>query len=651
MCGIIGFWHFAQTHRSEELTAIAHSMATSLAYRGPDDSGTWINEESGIAIAHRRLSIVDLSPLGHQPMHSVGGRYVIVFNGEIYNFVELRQDLTELGHSFRGGSDTEVILASVLQWGIEAAVQRFRGMFAFALWDRAMNELYLVRDRVGEKPLYYGWIDQAFVFASELKALQRHPNWKGNIDRDALALFMRYNCIPAPYSIYRGIYKLLPGTILKLETASQYSEPIPYWSAKSVVEFGMTNPIECSDADAIVKLDDLLRDAVRSQMVADVPLGAFLSGGVDSSTIVALMQAQSNRPIKTFSIGFHEIDYNEASYAEAVAEHLGTDHTQHYVTVNEAIAVIPKLPQLYDEPFADSSQIPTFLVSQLAKQKVTVSLSGDAGDELFGGYNRYVWGEKIRRKIAPLPKEIRQILAQVLTSQSPTTWNRHFEILGAILPSAYKVSLPGEKIHKLAQTLAMPDADSFYKSLVSHWKDPTALVLNSIEPIEPPISLGNTQLWSNRISFAEHMMYLDLVTYLPNDILTKVDRASMGVSLESRVPFLDHRVIEFAWQLPLSLKIRQENNKWILRQVLYQYVPRQLIERPKMGFSVPIDQWLRSQLRDWAEDLLDKNCLDQGGFLNSSLIRQKWAEHLSGQHNWQYLLWNVLMFQSWLMQR
>jgi asparagine synthase (glutamine-hydrolysing) len=630
---------------------VVQQMSQTLLHRGPDDGGIWVDAEAGIALGHRRLSILDLSPEGHQPMHSASSRYVIVFNGEIYNFLELRQELKSLGHRFRGHSDTEVMLASFSQWGVEQAVQRFNGMFAFALWDRQEQVLHLGRDRLGEKPLYYGCIGQTFFFGSELKALKAHPRFQAEINRDALALYVRHNCIPAPYSIYQGIYKLPPGTILTWKGFGELI-PMPYWSVQEAAEKGVANPFDGSEADAVAKLEALLQEAVALRMVADVPLGAFLSGGIDSSTVVALMQAQSSQPVKTFSIGFYEDSYNEAKDAKAVAQHLGCDHTELYVTPEEAIAVIPKLPTLYDEPFADSSQIPTFLVSQLARQHVTVTLSGDGGDELFAGYNRHFWGRSIWQKVGWVPRSVRQAGAHALTTLSPQMWDRLFLGFGSLLPSQIKQRQPGYKLHKLAEILAVDSPDSMYRGLVSHWKEPESLVLGSIEP---PTTLTDPKKWARLRDFTQRMIFLDTVTYLPDDILTKVDRASMGVSLEARVPYLDHRLVEFAWQIPLEMKIRNGQGKWLLRQVLYKYVPQNLIERPKMGFGIPIDDWLRGPLRDWAEDLLDEKRLREEGFFNPQPIREKWTEHLSGdaygrlrQRNWQYYLWNILMFQAWI---
>jgi asparagine synthase (glutamine-hydrolysing) len=645
MCGLIGFCDTSRRTGHAELETVATRMADTLHHRGPDDGGVWADAKAGVALGHRRLSIVDLSPEGHQPMHSACGRYVITFNGEIYNYLDIRSELdTESQTAWRGHSDTEVILEAVWRWGLEKAIARFDGMFAFALWDREDRTLSLVRDRLGEKPLYYAWMGTTFLFASELKALRVHPAFKGKIDRDALALYLRHNCIPAPYSIYRGVYKLLPGTILTLAAAEHSAGPTPYWSAREVAERGVAQPWAGSDEEAIAELDGLLRKTVRRRMVADVPLGAFLSGGVDSSTVVALMQAQSGRPIKTFSIGFQEGEYNEAVHAKAVASHLGTEHTEWYITPDEAMGVIPKLPTLYDEPFSDSSQIPTHLVSQLARRHVTVSLSGDGGDELFGGYNRYVWGRRVWDNLHRIPYGLRKTLAGTLTAISPRMWDQAFGLLAPLLPNTVRPRMPSDKVHKLAEILAAESPDVLYRRLVSHWKAPSSVVVGASEP---PTVLTDKTKWARLSDFTQRMMYLDTVTYLPDDILVKVDRASMGVSLEGRMPFLDHHVMAFAWRLPMTMKIRNGECKWLLRQVLYRHVPRKLIERPKMGFGMPLDVWLRGPLRDWSESLLSERRLKGDGFFHPEPIRRKWAEHLAGTQNWQCDLWDVLMFQAW----
>lgn len=648
MCGIAGFW---LSDTVPDISQLA-SMTESISHRGPDADGHWLDADVGIALGHRRLTVIDLSVHGHQPMESACGRYIITYNGEIYNSPNLREELEKNSGAvaWRGHSDTEVILAAIAHWGLEAAVKRFVGMFAFALWDRRDQILHLVRDRIGEKPLYYGWMGKTFLFGSELKALRAYPGWRGEIDRNALTLFMRHDYIPAPHTIYQGIHKLLPGTILSLSrdtvwNAKKSCRPVAYWSVRDVAGRGLDNQYVGSSIEAADELETLLKDSVKQQMVADVPLGAFLSGGVDSSTVVALMQAQSSRPVKTFTIGFQEEGYDEARYANAVARHLGTEHTELYVTPEQAMSVIPKLPQIYDEPFADPSQIPTFLLSSLARQHVTVSLSGDGGDELFAGYNRYFWGRKIWNTVGWMPKGLRQVSADILRTMSPEKWNSLFQPIVAI---AEKVGLPrhpGDKLHKLADILTMDGPEAMYLGLVSHWKNPSSLVINGSEP---PTVLTDPGQWSSFTEFTERMMYWDMVTYLPDDILVKVDRAAMGVSLETRTPFLDHRLVEFGWRLPHSMKIRNGQGKWLLRQVLYRYMPKELVERPKAGFGVPIDAWLRGPLREWAESLLDEHRLRQEGFFNPGAIREKWIEHLSGRRNWQYHLWNVLMFQAWL---
>jgi len=644
MCGIAGF--LAQT-APQPFDVLLKRMADKISHRGPDAGGYWHDDEQHIGFAHRRLAIVDLSDAGQQPMQAASGRYQIIFNGEIYNHGILRQSFEQSFPtlSWRGQSDTETLLAGIDAWGIQGTVERAIGMFAFAVWDRQTHTLTLARDRLGEKPLYYGWQDDTFLFGSELKALRAHPAFLNQIDRGALSLFLRSSYVPAPYSIYQGISKLPAGCLLTVSLKRPEPELLRYWSGSDVATSGVANGFTGSTGQAVDELEVLLKDAVRQQMMADVPLGAFLSGGVDSSTVVALMQAQSSRPVKTFTIGFHEKGYNEAEHAMLVARHLGTDHTELYVSADQAMAVIPRLPVMYDEPFADSSQIPTFLVSQLARQQVTVSLSGDAGDELFCGYNRYQLTHKLWRRLSRVPLPLRRLAARALTSVSPDAWSRVGRAAGGLLPRAARVAQLGDKVHKGAGVLASESADALYLGLVSHWDDPASVVINGREP--PTLLSGNAPDLQG-LDDVQRMMALDLLTYLPDDILAKVDRAAMGVSLETRVPFLDHRVVEMAWRLPLDMKLREGQSKWILRQVLYRHVPRALIERPKMGFGIPIDSWLRGPLRQWAEELLDESRLKTEGYFHPAEIRQKWREHLSGQRNWQHQLWNVLMFQAWL---
>lgn len=646
MCGITGFWSRVATDAPFDVSL--RRMAQAIQHRGPDASGEWIDVEAGIALGHRRLAIVDISPTGAQPMTSSTGRFVMAFNGEVYNFESLRQELASHGAEFRGKSDTEVMLAAFEFWGIRSSVERFVGMFAFALWDRQERLFYLCRDRLGEKPLYYGWIGHAFAFGSELKSLKAHTGWEAEIDRDAISLFLRYGYVPGPYSIYKGISKLPPGTLLTIDASAidtQASpEPVPYWSARQIAEDGLKTPWQGNPKDAVDDLEKLLRESIRQQMIADVPLGAFLSGGIDSSTVVALMQAQSMRPIKTFSIGFHEKAFDEAVYAREVAKHLGTDHTELYVSPNEAMAVIPRLPDLYDEPFADSSQIPTFLVAELARRHVTVSLSGDAGDELFAGYSRYAVADLLRRRIAWLPLPARRAIAQFAREAPASTIELIFGWAERGLPKFGRGTFI-EKVRKSSELIEAESPAAMYRQFVSQWRNPDAVTINSIEPASDffdPASLPETA------DFIHQMMYIDLVTYLPDDILVKVDRAAMGVSLEARIPLLDHRIVEFAWRLPLDIKVRNGITKWPLRQLLYRYVPPTLLERPKMGFGIPIGEWLRGPLREWAEDLLSERRLRDEGYFNPEPIRTMWREHNDGVRNWQGHLWSILMFQAWL---
>jgi asparagine synthase (glutamine-hydrolysing) len=640
MCGIAGFWQSKRTR--EHPCEVLNRMGAALKHRGPDDSGVFYQEDAGLGLAFRRLSILDLSSEGHQPMFSASGRYVMVFNGEVYNFEEIRNCLDP--HRWRGGSDTEVMLQAIERWGLEASLHRFVGMFAIALWDVRERKLHLVRDRLGIKPIYYGSFGGTFAFGSELKAIRQLEEFVPEIDRNTLALYMRHSYVPSPHCIYKGLHKLKPGCMLTLDCASGTPIISKYWSVEETARNGLESPLHVDDSEAVHQLHELLRHSVRLRMISDVPLGAFLSGGVDSSTVVALMQEQSRRPVSTFTIGFCEQGYNEAADAKRVAEHLGTEHTELYLSSKDALGVIPLLPNLYDEPFSDPSQIPTYLVSKLARQYVTVSLSGDGGDELFGGYNRYKWTRKIWGLNNLIPRGARRTAASIIRAVSPRRFDAVFDSLAPILPKRFRHSTPGDKTHKLADFLAMDGPQAVYYSALSHWRDPEGIVLGSMEP---DTVRGTIQQAFGSVDIEDAMMLADLLYYLPDDILTKVDRASMAVSLEVRVPLLDHRIVEFAWRLPALMKIRKTTTKWILRRVLHKYVPQNLVERPKMGFGVPIDGWIRGELKDWAEDLLSARSLSAHNLFDVQQIRDKWDQHVSGVRNWQYLLWDVLVFQSW----
>ncbi|MCD9047152.1 asparagine synthase (glutamine-hydrolyzing) [Luteimonas sp. MHLX1A] len=645
MCGLAGFLSRGAAN-PDVMTVLARGMADRIASRGPDDWGVWCDQDSGVALAHRRLSILDLSPAGHQPMHSSSGRWVLAYNGEVYNHLALRQRLEGEGAApaWRGHSDTETLLACIEAWGIERTLQASVGMFAIALWDRSERALVLARDRVGEKPLYYGWQGDTLLFGSELKALRAHPAFNAAIDRGALALLLRHNYVPAPYSIYQGIHKLPPGTFLRLSGGHREVEPVPYWSLADVAERGMAQPFAGSDVDALDALEGHLGNAVRGQMVADVPLGALLSGGIDSTVITALMQANSSRPVRTFTIGFEEGEYDEATHARAVAAHLGTEHTELRLSGADALALVPQMPAMYDEPFADSSQLPTHLVMKLARQHVTVALSGDAGDELFGGYNRYFLGPKTWDGIRRLPPAFRRALGAALTAVPAPTVNRLF----GPLAGRRGIALPGDKAHKLGARLRhVRSIDDLYVSLVSEWPDPAGMVgAGNL----PPNLLDDRARWPKLHDPVARMMALDGLTYLPDDILVKVDRASMAVSLETRAPFLDRDVIEFAWSLPMHMKLRGGKGKWLLRQLVDRHVPRALMERPKMGFGIPLDQWLRGPLREWGEALLAEDRLKREGYLDPAPVRATWLRHQRGEGSFGYRLWSVLMFQAWLEQ-
>lgn len=642
MCGIFGSFSFKQTKDNyrNSLNAIEH--------RGPDDEGCWIDEVNGVVLTHKRLAILDLSSSGHQPMYSAEDRYIIVFNGEIYNHLAIREELQSSGIApvWRGHSDTETLLAGFDRWGITDTVNRTVGMFAFAVWDKKLENLTLCRDRLGEKPLYYSLMNDTFLFGSDLASFKVHDNFTEDIDRDALALFMRHSYIPAPYTIYKNTFKLKPGTSLTISHQNRDLKAVDYWDLNDVITNGLANPFNAGVDEAVIELEGMLLKSVNQQMLAsDVPLGAFLSGGIDSSLIVSLMQAQSSRPVKTFTIGFNDSAYNEAEHAKLVAKHLGTDHTEIYISPEEALNVVPNLGDIYSEPFADSSQIPTFLVSKLAREHVTVALTGDAGDELFCGYRTYPLTDNLRKKIFTLPYGLRKVIGQVLSDNPGRSKNKFIPAMFDLLAPALGSKSVTQKIFKVANLMSMKSADEFYQALVSKWESPTSLVIGSKEL--PTIFTSHNQLPGD-ISYVQQMMAIDLLSYLPDNNLCKVDRAAMAVSLETRVPMLDHRIIEFAWSLPQEYKLKDGISKWPLRQILYKYVPQKIIDRPKMGFSVPLGSWLSGPLRNWAEELLNESRLYQEGYLNATLVRQRWKEHLSGKRNWQYHLWNVLMFQSWL---
>ncbi len=647
MCGICGYYSEA----SLASNSIIKKMNIALSHRGPDSSGIWQNDVMGIAFGHQRLSIIDLSSAGNQPMKSSSGNLILTYNGEIYNHLEIRKDLEKSlpNIKWKGNSDTETLLEAIDLWGIEKTLKNIDGMFAFGVWNQKTRRLILARDRLGEKPLYYGWQgkgeNKVFLFASELKALKAHPEFNNMIYRDAMTLQLRHNCIPAPYSIYKNIFKLLPGHYLEMKQSDLKNKLLPsankYWSLIDKAIYGNNNQLILNDFNIQRDLEGILKNSVKKQMLSDVPLGAFLSGGIDSSTIVALMQSQSSTPIKTFTIGFSESDYSESENAKKIANHLGTNHTELYLSSKIALDVIPKLPEIYDEPFSDSSQIPTYLLSQLTKQHVKVAISGDGGDELFCGYNRYIISKKLEGIMSSIPINIRRILSSGLKAVSPQNWNK----ISKFVPFLRKYKNFGDKIYKSANSLEAKNLYELYYNLCSHWKNPSDVIINGKEP-GTLLNVFKPELYG--LNNQQQMMALDSITYLPDDILVKVDRASMASSLETRLPFLDHKLIEYVYKIPHSLKFRNGQGKWILKQILNQHVPKNLTDRPKMGFGVPIDEWLRKPLRDWAENLLSDKKLEQEGYFNSKPIRTKWKQHLIGKKNWQFELWDILMFQAWL---
>jgi asparagine synthase (glutamine-hydrolysing) len=639
MCGIVGFW----SHKTldENAASLLTAMTDRLTHRGPDAGGTWLDKDSGVGLGHRRLSIIDLSVEGAQPMHSRDGRWVVAFNGEIYNHQVLRDALPS--HDFRGHSDTESLVEHIAVFGVEATVQKTNGMFAFAAWDRKERQLWLARDRIGIKPLYYGQWRGRWVFGSELKPLTELPGFQPKLNRDAVTSMLRFNYIPCPATIYDGIFKLPPGHTICL-TEGEEAQPKPWWTSWDAAYQAQQDPFTGSEDELVDSLEALLMDAVGLRMASDVPLGAFLSGGLDSSTVVSMMQAQSTRPVQTFSIGFEEAGFNEADHAKEIAHHLGTDHTELYLSSGEARDVIPLIPKYWDEPFSDSSQIPTYLVSKLARQNVTVSLSGDGGDELFCGYNRYTWADRIWSSIRRAPYFSRRVAHKII-EKTPHAVFQAAEMGLDVIPGLPKIHRFADKVPKGAKILSARSADEVYLQLCSHWKHPDRVVLGGKDTIG---QFNDPQHRARFPDFVERMMLLDASAYMVDDILTKVDRASMAVSLEARVPLLDHRVFEFAWSVPLSMRMKEGQSKWPIREVLARHVPREMFERPKMGFGIPIGEWLRGPLVDWAENLLDAQRLKEEGVFEPNAVRKAWKAHMSGNFNQHYKLWDILMFQAWL---
>jgi len=651
VCGIAGLLDPERRFAPAALAEVVGRMADTLRHRGPDGAGVWADPAAGMALGHRRLAIIDLTATGSQPMVSASGRYCLVLNGEIYNHAALRRELPDGGTQLRGHSDTEVLLATIEQRGLERALAAAVGMFAFALWDRRSRTLSLARDHLGQKPLFFGRIGSTFAFASELKALAAHPEFRPEVDRGALVLFLRHQYVPAPHTIWRDVYKLPAGSLLRfsLEEGARAEVDLlgrieRYWCLRTVAERGQDAAARVHERDALQRLDQLLNQAVRDCMVADVPVGAFLSGGIDSSLVTALMQRHAARPVKTFTIGFFEAQFDEAEHARAVARHLGTEHTELYLTPDEARATIPELPEIFDEPLSDPSQIPTFHVARLARQQVVACLSGDGGDEVFGGYVRYLLADRLRRRLVGVPRGLRQAAGVLARALPPGGWDLAFRLARSSGPAGLRGQWSGDRVHKLAALLRIDDPDQLYHAVISAIDQPCTLV---VEGDEPPTVFTDPAQRPALTEYAERMMYFDALTYLPENIMAKVDRTSMAVSLETRAPLLDHRLVEFAWQLPLEAKIRAGQGKWLLRQAFERYLPAELADRPKQGFAIPLADWLRGPLREWAEELLDERRLVREGFLRPGPIRRRWREHLHGSRNWSGLIWNVLMFQAW----
>ncbi len=647
MCGIAGIFDPAKSTGADALRALAHAMAKPLAHRGPDDAGCWVDARAGVALAHRRLEVVGRGPQGRQPMQSDSGRWVVTYNGELYNAPALRSHLRSARVTLRGSSDTEVLVAALETWGLADTLDRLEGMFAFAAWDANRRRLHLVRDRFGEKPLYYGWTSRRFVFASELKAFHALPDFAPQVDRAAVAQFLRLSCVPAPMSIFRGFAKLRPGCLVTIEPGACHT-PLPeqdtYWSANRAIDEICTRPLLHDETEAQDRLEAALSDAVAARMLADVPVGALLSGGIDSSLVVALMQRHSSRPVRTFTVAFVEQAFDESASATAVATHLGTEHTTVDMRHRDVLEIIPRVPDIWDEPFADSSQLPMYLVAKVAREAVTVALSGDGGDELFAGYNRHAWLDRVWKVAAPVPGSLRHGVGGMLRYIPPSA----VEAAACWMPSRWQVRIPSTKVTKLGRVLQASSIDDAYGALISHWDDPASMVLGA-EPPHPPVLVPNGLPATGAGSgIMDQVLRADLSTYLPDDVLTKVDRAAMAVSLETRAPFLDRDVLDVAWRLPPSSKRRNGTSKWMLRQLLYRHVPRTLVDRPKMGFGVPINTWLRGPLRTWADDLLSSASLTRHGLLDPAPVRRAWDLHQGGRRDLSYELWDVLMLQAWM---